>query len=161
MVWVAVTFSSVAFLPVSLEIKVMVMVIVALALNILQRFMSPLRRFSEGFNTQYAAMAAYYLPSVLALYTANSVWTSSYHNLYYVMWCVFLLMFTSHGLGEMKTYTLNAGVDQRWRLLQLILYLAWLQWGLIWSSDRTLIVAAITVYFFLRHYDLAVYLAAD
>jgi hypothetical protein len=95
-----------------------------------------MRRISGEQNVQYAAMAAYYLPSFLAFSAAGSLSSSSDSNLYYIMWCLLLLMISAFGRAEMRVYTLTAGANQRWVILKWMLYLAWVQVGLIWTGQK-------------------------
>jgi hypothetical protein len=102
LVWVSAVVSFVVILPVSLDTKVMVTVILGLLPRLLQSFIGPIRRYLEEFNAQYAAMAAYYLPSVLAFYTANAIWSPTSANLYWVMWSIYILIICSSGPIEMR-----------------------------------------------------------
>ncbi|CAL4982294.1 unnamed protein product [Urochloa decumbens] len=95
-------------------------------------------------------MAVYYLPTLIALYTANAVYSStSDFKVLLSMFCATLLFSSARGAVTMTAFTLHDHGQHRlqtWRLLPWLLYFAWLQFGVIWRRDRKLTVS--TVYYF-------------
>nr|CAB3491028.1 unnamed protein product [Digitaria exilis] len=116
-----------------LEIKVITAWLVWFILRHLQSFLGPMRRRSGHWFVQYGAMAAYYLPNLVVLYTANAVHSSdSDIKVILGMGCILLLVAASaRGTASMTTFTLGNGPLklESWRVLPWLLYFGWLLWG--------------------------------
>ncbi|CAL5079668.1 unnamed protein product [Urochloa decumbens] len=111
------------------EMVVMVSVVAGLSLCLLRCILGPKRRRSSHWFVQYGSMAAHYLPSLIAFYVANALWSSSYLMLHAV-WSVVLLLISSRGSLAMTAYSLNDSPVERWSLLKWIFYLGCLQFFL-------------------------------
>ncbi|KAF8762273.1 hypothetical protein HU200_009660 [Digitaria exilis] len=125
-----------------LEIKVITAWLVWFILRHLQSFLGPMRRRSGHWFVQYGAMAAYYLPNLVVLYTANAVHSSdSDIKVILGMGCILLLVAASaRGTASMTTFTLGNGPLklESWRVLPWLLYFGWLLWGISWDHTLTI-----------------------
>ncbi|KAJ1275027.1 hypothetical protein BS78_05G105500 [Paspalum vaginatum] len=118
-----------------LEAKVITAWIIWLILRQLQSYLGPMRRRSTHKVVQYGAMAAYYLPSVLAFYAASAMHSStSSFKIELSLGCALMLFLSTGGAVAMTTLTLGRG--PRRRLIPWLLFGAWLQWDSISSGRR-------------------------
>ncbi|KAF8745057.1 hypothetical protein HU200_013470 [Digitaria exilis] len=98
-----------------------------------------MRRRSGHWCVQYGAMAAYYLPNLVVLYTANAVYSSdSDIKVFLGNGCLVLLVVSARGTASMTAFTLGNGPLklESWRVLPWLLYFGWLQWDLIWLDRK-------------------------
>lgn len=119
--------------------KVIAASVIWVILRQLQSVLGPMRRRSGHWLVQYGAMAVYYLPTLIAFYTANAVYSSSSDiKIVLGVVCSVLLLSCARGPVTMTAFTLDHGPRrlQSWRLLPWLLYFAWLQWGLIWGHRK-------------------------
>ncbi|CAL4982311.1 unnamed protein product [Urochloa decumbens] len=126
-----------------LETKVIAAWLVWIFFRQLQSILGPMRRQSRHWLVQYIAMAAFYLPTLIAFYTAHAVYSSSSDlKIPLSVGCGLLLFLCARGEVTMTAFTLGNRPQrlQSWRLLPWLLYFASLQWGLLWG-DRKLSVS--------------------
>ncbi|KAJ1274550.1 hypothetical protein BS78_05G070400 [Paspalum vaginatum] len=102
---------------------------------------------------QYGAMAAYYLPTFIAFYAANEVYSSeiivNLRSASVAPYCFFFFCCCCvRGADTMTAFTLGGTPHkvQSWRLLPWLLYFAWLQWLFIWSGGELINILYIIFY---------------
>uniref|UniRef100_K3ZHJ8 DUF4220 domain-containing protein n=1 Tax=Setaria italica TaxID=4555 RepID=K3ZHJ8_SETIT len=119
--------------------KVIAASVIWVILRQLQSVLGPRRRLSGHWLVQYGAMAAYYLPTLIAFYTANAVYSSNDIRIILSMVCCVLLFCCARGPVTMTAFTLDHGPRrlQSWRLLPWLLYFAWLQWVFLDCETKT------------------------
>ncbi|CAL4985696.1 unnamed protein product [Urochloa decumbens] len=128
-----------------LETKVIAACVLWIVLRQLQSILGPMRRRSRHGLVQYGAMAAFYLPTLIAFYTANAVYSSSSElKIPLSLGCGLLLFLCARGAVTMTAFTLHNGPQrlQSWRLVPWLLYFALLQWGWF-REDRKQLVPTI------------------
>ncbi|CAN6362384.1 unnamed protein product [Urochloa humidicola] len=130
-----------------LETKVFVAWVLWIVFRQLQSILGPMRRRSRHKLVQYGAMAAFYLPTLIAFYTSNAVYSSDSSDLkvFLGVGCGLLLFLCGRGAVTMTAFTLDNGPQrlQSWRLVPWLLYFAWLQWGSFRGDRKQLTVSDI------------------
>ncbi|XP_066336750.1 uncharacterized protein [Miscanthus floridulus] len=124
----------------ALEAKVFAAWALWFLLRYLQSILGPMRSRSGHWLVYYGAMAAYYLPTVIAFSAASAVYSSESDDLkaILIVGCSILLFSSARGAVTMTAFSLEHGPvgPQSWQLLPWLLYFAWVQLDLIRSNGQ-------------------------
>ncbi|KAL6658350.1 hypothetical protein ACP70R_003936 [Stipagrostis hirtigluma subsp. patula] len=104
--------------------KAFAMMYIWFVLILLQWILGLRRRRSGHWSVQRGAMAAYYLPSPLALYAAGTIYYPNSDSSEWLL-CVTMIMLSACDNGITTAYTLRDGPVPRWRPILWLLYLVW------------------------------------
>ncbi|KAF8745055.1 hypothetical protein HU200_013468 [Digitaria exilis] len=95
-------------------------------------------------------LPAYYLPTLVVLYTANAVYSSdSDIKVILINGCLYLLLASARGTVSMTAFTLGHDGPlklESWLVLPWLLYFGWLQWGLVWMDRKLTMILDLYVF---------------